>query len=140
MPEESTTPNLVELTRRMMEAANRHDLDTVMRFYAPDAVWDLSDTGIGTYEGATAIGSFLEDWWGTWGGHLIEVEEALDLGHGVVFSSQREDSRIADSEGHVEQRVHWVLLWVDGLIRRQTVYLDIDDARAAAERLAESRG
>jgi ketosteroid isomerase-like protein len=110
-----------------------------MQFYAPDAVWDLSQVGIGTYEGAAAIGSFLEDWWETWGGHLIEVEEALDLGNGVVFSSQREDSRLADSEGHVEQRVQWVIEWTNGLINRQTAYLDIDEAREAADRLAESR-
>jgi len=35
MSEESTTPDLAELTRRAMEASNRHDLDTVMQFYAP---------------------------------------------------------------------------------------------------------
>jgi ketosteroid isomerase-like protein len=139
MSQQSTTPDLVELTRRMMEAANRHDLDTVMQFYAPDAVWDLSEVGIGTYEGAAAIGGLLESWWGTWGGHLIEVEEALDLGNGVVFSSQREDSRLAGSEGHVEQRVQWVIEWTNGLIKRQTGYRDIDEARAAAKRLAEER-
>jgi hypothetical protein len=35
-----------------------------------------------------------------------------------------------------------VMLWVDALIVRNTVYLesDIDEARAAAERLAEERG
>jgi ketosteroid isomerase-like protein len=140
MPEESTTPNVVELTRRMMEAANRHDLGTHMQFQAPDAVWDLSEVGLGTYEGAAAIGGLLEDWWGTWGSHLIEVEEALDLGNGVVFSSQREDSRLAGSEGHVEQRVLWVIEWDNGVVKRQTVYRDIEQARATAERLAEERG
>jgi hypothetical protein len=35
-----------------------------------------------------------------------------------------------------------VTLWVDGLIVRQTAYpeSDIDEARAAAERLAQERG
>jgi hypothetical protein len=32
-----------------------------------------------------------------------------------------------------------VFLWVDGLIERVTAYLDIEEARAAAERLAEER-
>jgi hypothetical protein len=32
----------------------------------------------------------------------------------------------------------WVL--VEGLIERQTNYFDIDEARAAAERLAQERG
>jgi hypothetical protein len=40
----------------------------------------------------------------------------------------------------VEQRRGWVAVFVEGLISRLTVYADIDDARAAAERLAESRG
>jgi ketosteroid isomerase-like protein len=140
MSEESTTPDLVELTRRVMEASNRHDLDTVMQFYAPDAVWDVSGVGIGTYEGAAAIGGLLESWWGTWGDHLIEVEETIELGNGVVFSSIREESRLAGSTGHVEQRALWVIEWTNGLIKRQTAYLDIDQARAAAERLAEERG
>ena len=140
MSQESTTPDVAELTRLMMEAANRHDLGIVMQFHAPDAVWDLSEVGLGTYEGADAIGGLLESWWGTWGSHLIEVEEALDLGNGVVFSSQREHSRLAGSEGHVEQRVLWVIEWANGVVTRQTGYLDIDAARAAAERLAEERG
>jgi hypothetical protein len=31
-------------------------------------------------------------------------------------------------------------VWVQGMIERYAIYLDIDEARAAAERLAESRG
>ena len=31
-----------------------------MSFYAPDAVWDVSPMGIGTFEGRAAIRSFLE--------------------------------------------------------------------------------
>jgi ketosteroid isomerase-like protein len=138
MAEESTTSNLVELTRHVVEAASRHDLDALMGFYAPDAVWDVE--GLGTFEGVAAIRSFLEDWWGTWGDHLVEVEEIADLGHGVVFSCAQEDGRLAGSDGHVEQRRGWVFLWVQGVIDRQAGYLDIDAARAAAERLAESRG
>ena len=110
-----------------------------MSFYAPDAVWDLSDAGLGTFEGVAAIGSFIDDWWGTWGDHLIEVEEIVDLGNDVVFSPLREEGRLAGSDSHVEQRRGWVYLWVDGMVERQTGYLDIDEVRAAAERLAESR-
>jgi ketosteroid isomerase-like protein len=141
MPEEeSATPDLVELTRRALEAANRHDLDTLMDSYAPDAVWDLSDAGIGIFEGVPAIRSFIEDWWGTWGNHLMEVGEIVCLGRGVVFSSIREDGRLVGSDSHVEQRRGWFFLWVQGLIERQAVYLDVHHARAAAERLAEERG
>ena len=139
MPEESTTPDPVELTRHAIGVASRHDLDALMGLFAPDAVFDLSDLGIGTFEGEAGIRGFLEDWWGTWGDHLIELEEIVDLGHGVVFSPVREDGRLAGSDRHVEQRRGWVILWVQGMIERFTAYLDIDEGRAAAERLAEER-
>jgi len=140
MPEESTTPDLVELTRRAYEATSRHDIDALMRFYAPNTVWDGSNVGIGTFEGVAAIRSFVEEWWGTWGEHTIEVEEIVDLDHGVVLSSLREDARLVGSDGHVEQQRAAVVVWVKGIIERQTPYLDIDEARAAAERLAQERG
>lgn len=139
MPEESTTPGLVERTRQVFEAGSRHDLDAVLSFYAHDAVLDLSDAAFGTFEGPAAIGSYLEGWWGTWGEHVIEAEESLDLGHSVVFSLVWEDGRLAGSDGHVQQRRGWVLVWVEGVISRATAYLDADEARVAAERLAESR-
>jgi ketosteroid isomerase-like protein len=140
MADESTIPDLVGLTRAAWEAVSRHDLDALMGFYASDAVFDLSDVGIGTFEGVAAIGSFIGDWWGTWGDHLIEVEQVVDLGYGVVFTAVREDGRPAGSDRHVEQRMRWVFLWIEGMIARATAYLDIDEARAAAERLAGSRG
>jgi hypothetical protein len=40
MSQESTTPDLVELTRRAFEAANRRDLDAVSSFFASDTVFE----------------------------------------------------------------------------------------------------
>ena len=140
MSEESTTPSLVELSWQAFEAVSRHDVDALMRFYAPDAVLDASDLGLGTYEGVTAVGSVLDEWWRTWAEHLIEAQEIVDLGAGVVFWRVREDGRMVGSDRHVEQRVGMVFLWAKGMIERHTIYFDIDDARAAAERLAKSRG
>jgi ketosteroid isomerase-like protein len=64
MPEESTTPDLVERTRRSLEAANRRDFDAVMSFYGPDPVWDVSPKGLGLYVGVVAVRGFFEDWIG----------------------------------------------------------------------------
>jgi ketosteroid isomerase-like protein len=136
MPEEPATPDLVELTRQAWEGVSRHDLDRVTSFYAPDVVLDLSDVGLGTFAGVAAIRSFLEDWWGTWGDHLVDLEENVDLGDGVIFSRVREDGRLVGSEGHVEQRLGWVFLWEQSLIGRATAYFDVHEARGAAERLA----
>jgi hypothetical protein len=140
MSEQSTTPDLVELTRNALEAGSRHDIDAVVGFYAPNAVWDLSNLGIGTFEGEAAIRSFVEEWWGTWGEHTIEEGEIVDLGNGVVLFSVREEGRLVGSDSHVEQRRMGVFVWVKGIIERHTTYTDIDEARAAAERLAEERG
>jgi hypothetical protein len=38
MPEESTTPDLVELVRETVEAGDRGDVDALLTFYAPDAI------------------------------------------------------------------------------------------------------
>jgi hypothetical protein len=37
MSEEFTTPNLVELTRRRLDAGNRRDVDALISLCAPDA-------------------------------------------------------------------------------------------------------
>jgi ketosteroid isomerase-like protein len=50
MSEESTTPDLVELGSRHLEAANRRDFDAVLSFYVPDAVLENAE-GLGTFEG-----------------------------------------------------------------------------------------
>ncbi len=73
------------------------------------------------------------------GEQVAEVEESVDLGRGVVFALVCEDGRMAGSDSHVQQRRGWVLLWVQNVISRATAYLDIDKARAGAERLAEER-
>jgi hypothetical protein len=72
---------------------------------------DLSDAALETFEGAAAIGVFLEDWRGTWRDRLTDVEEAVDLDQGVVFARVWEDGRMAGSDSQVQQRRGWVLLW-----------------------------
>jgi ketosteroid isomerase-like protein len=139
MSEESTTPDLVELTRRSFEAGNRRDVDAAIGFYGPDSVWDLSPMGLGTYEGLVAIRSFFEDWIGPYDEFEMEVEELLDLGNGVVFFEVRQNGRPVGSTGHVELRYAGFAVWVDAVAARVTNYTDIDEARAAAKRLAEER-
>jgi ketosteroid isomerase-like protein len=139
MSEESTTPDLVGLTRRNFEAANRRDFDAALSFYAPDAVWDTSPMGLGTHEGLATIRGFFEDWIDAYDEFEVEPEEILDLGNGVVFVVICQHARLVGSTGHVQQREAWVSLWADGAFLRTTTYPNIDEARAAAERLAESR-
>jgi MFS family permease len=69
----------------------------------------------------------------------IELEEVSHLGGGVVFAVVIQDARLIGGDGHLRQREGWVYLYVGGLIARLTTS-DVDQARAAAERLAQERG
>jgi ketosteroid isomerase-like protein len=140
MPEESTTPDLVELQKRFTDAIGRGDLDAIMAFYAPDAVYDMSLIGMGVFEGRAAARGFIEDWWGSYEEHEFEAEETLDLGNGVGFRVLIQKGRPVGSSGEVQLRYAAVGVWEDGKIVRMTNYTDIDEARAAAERLAQGRG
>jgi ketosteroid isomerase-like protein len=138
MSQEPTTPDPVELVRGQFESANRGDFDAALSFYAPDAVWDLSHRGLGTFEGVPAIRCFAEDWFGAYEEFEIKPEEILDLGNGVVLAVVNQDARPAGGAGHVRQREGWVYLWARGMVVRTTTYGDVDEARGAAKRAAES--
>ena len=139
MSEEFTTPDLVELMRRSFEAADRRDFGALMTFFGPDAVCDMSPMGLGAYENPTAIRSFFEDWMGAYEEYGMAREEALDLGDGVAFAVAIQKGRPAGSSSQVRLRYAAVAVWENGLVVRSTNYTDIDEARAAAERLAEER-
>jgi ketosteroid isomerase-like protein len=140
MSEESTTPDLVELTRRGYESFSRRDVDALLSVFAPDAVLDMSPAGLGRYEGLAAIRGVFEDWIGAYEEFEFEPEQIRDLGNGVVFAVARQTARPVGSTGYVQMHQGNVFIWVEGLIERNTHYTDIDEGRAAAERLAESRG
>ena len=140
MSEKSATRDPVELTRRLYETMDRDwDFDTLAGFFAPDAVWDLSESHLGIYEGVVAIGDFLVGYWATWEDHHHEIEEILDFGHGVLSVAIWEDGCPRGSDRRVQARHLQVFEWVQGEIVRITGYPDIEEARAAAERLAEER-
>jgi ketosteroid isomerase-like protein len=141
MSAESTTSDVVELTRRFFEAANRRDLDAAQSLYAPDAVWEAASLGT-TFEGVAAIRGFFEDWLSAYEEYQMEPEEIVDLGGGVVFVVARLTGRPVGSPGsELMRRRPLAFTWVEGLVTRGTAYSDsIDEARTAAERLAASRG
>jgi ketosteroid isomerase-like protein len=140
MSRESTTPDLVALNRRAIEAVARGDFDAAMAPYGPESVWDTSALGLGTYRGVDVIRRSLEEWTAIYEEFDVEIEENLDLGNGVILSVTRQHGRIAGSSGHVELRYASITEWANGAIERVTPYTDIDEARAAAQRLAEERG
>ncbi len=140
MAEESSTPDLVELTRLAFEAANQRDIDAVMSFFAPDAVFAGRALG-DLFEGRAAIRGFLDEWFGSFAEVRYEVEKFVVLDDGVVLAAVNQEGRPVGVDGQVHQREGWAICWsADSLIVRLTVHADIDEARAATERLAEERG
>ena len=138
MPEESTTPDPREIALHMAEASSRADFDAYMSHFAKDAVWV---TRVGTrLEGITAIRSYSEEFNASVEGFRAELLEVDDLGGGVMFSTARQGGRPGGSAYELHELVAYVSVLVDGLVESTTTYSDIDEARAAGERLAESRG
>lgn len=138
MSRDRSKASALELTRSSFEAANSGDYDLMMSFYGPDSVFDMAPWGLGTYAGLVAIRAFFEDWIGGFEAFEMRLEEALDLGHGVVFAVARQEARPAGSSTYLRLRHAAVSLWRDGVAARVENYRDLDQGRAAAERLARS--
>jgi hypothetical protein len=81
-----------------------------------------------------------EDWLGAYEELKGEVEEFRDFGSGVVLTPVVQTGRPVGSTGVVRVREGHVALVENGLVLRITTYPDIDQARAAAERLVQERG
>jgi ketosteroid isomerase-like protein len=133
--------DMLATVRRSAAAFDRGDIDGVLAMYGPDAVLDMSPVGMGVFEDRKAIRGFWEDWFGAYEEWEQVVEELRDLGCGVGFGVYLQRGRPAGSSGFVEPRYAAVaIVKGDGLVERIKVYTDVDEARAAAERLAEERG
>ncbi len=132
------TPGLLELMRGLSDAPS---VEETIRYYAPDAVYDMSNLGMGVFEGRRAIRGFLDDWETRYEDLQDEVQEIVDLGAGVVFLDARMSAHVVGSPAHarVNARYGYVFEWADGKVTRATPYPDTEEARAAGERLAEER-
>jgi hypothetical protein len=87
-----------------------------------------------------AIRSFLEDWIAPFAEYEYNQDESQDLGNGVLFVVATVGGRPANSEGRLQEQCSYTVTWTEGLFARVVVRADIDEARAAAKRLAEERG
>jgi hypothetical protein len=92
-----------------------------------------------TFEGRAAARGFIQDWVDAHDEFELVAEEVRDLGGGVAFSVFIQRGRPRGATGWVQFRAASVTIVVDGLAERAAMYLDVDQARAAAERLADER-
>jgi hypothetical protein len=110
----------------------------MMRVFATDAVM-LGATG--TQNGAAAVREVWGRWLGAFEDLHVEVDELLDLGNVVCSAVAINVARPRGHSGELRERLGFAIVsGADGLIVRWESYPHIDEARAAAERLAEARG
>jgi ketosteroid isomerase-like protein len=139
MPEKSTPVDLTA-ARRSTEAFDRGDIDGLLAMFRPDAVLDMSPIGMGHLEGREAIRGFYEDVRVSYEGFEQVIEELRELGNGVSFAVLAAHGRLHGSASMLVLCFAGVGIWRDGLVERLAYHTDIDEARAAAERLAQGRG
>jgi ketosteroid isomerase-like protein len=137
MPEESAPTDPIERTYAVYAALNSRDFDAVVGMFGPSPVWDVSCWGLGAKAGPEAIRHFLDDWFGSLDEYRVEVEEIHVLGEGVVWAVVLQSARRGGSRGLLQMRSAPVFLWAQGRISQVTLYRDIDEARAEAQRLAQ---
>jgi ketosteroid isomerase-like protein len=145
MSQESTTPDLEEAVRQALEALNRRDFDAALSVYTPDVVFELAPGGFGMVAGSSVTGHaamrrLWEELTSAFADFEMVVEESHDLGCGVTVGVFLQRVRPHGSDRLVERRYGSVASWRDGRIAHGKAYVDIDEARAAAERLAQERG
>jgi hypothetical protein len=127
--------DLGEALRRSLDALNRGDFDAAVAPYADDAI--LATT-VGEFAGRDSIRGFLEDWLDAYDQFVVELDAIENLSDSVTLATFHQRGRLTGGNGFVEVRHPIVAIWVDDLIEQLiTSYTDIDEAGAAARRLAD---
>jgi ketosteroid isomerase-like protein len=135
--EESTTTDLAELVRHLLDAVSRMNGDAFVRCFAPEAIFL---TGVGRFEGPDAIRGYIEDFISSYDEHSYAPDEVHDLGNGVGWFSVEATGRLRGTSDDVHLRFAVVVTHAGGVVSQWTDYVTTDQARAVAERLAQERG
>ena len=122
----------VEIVRRSFEAWNEGDVPAIRRCYTEDAVIETPITEFGrTFEGDDPLGRWIREMRETWAEVSWEVARIFE-GDGVVVSFYRSVSTGRASGIEVVRDLTGVHHIRDGLIARDRVFLDRDEALKAA--------
>jgi hypothetical protein len=150
MTEESTTSDLVELTRTLLtlgEAGARSrgsqrtsELDAGMSSFSPRRRVRNDPCAWSGLPGSRGDSQGHADWFRSFGYIESELEAIAEVGRGIVLTVIRNEAFAVRSGATVRQREAHVWVSEDGLVTHVANYTDIDEARAVAERLVEERG
>jgi ketosteroid isomerase-like protein len=124
----------VEIVRRAIDTFNRGDFEAALEYYAPDAVWDWSNSrgfNPGVFRGHIAIRGAWRQFTDSFDEVRIELEDLVEVQDGLVITQNV--GRIRGRDGiEVQARSAWLIRVVDGEIAALTMYQTRDEARKAA--------
>lgn len=139
MSEQSRNPDPTELWQSVSEAFLRRDFETWTSFYTAEVVWEARPLGM-VFEGRDATRRHIEEWAAGYEDYAIEAIEDRALGNDVSFHVSRHDARPLGTRALVHEQWAFAIQWQGRTIVRVVAHRDIDEARAVAQRLAESKG
>ena len=125
----------VEIVRRGTDAYNRGDVDGMLEDWAPDAVWDWSNSrgpDAGVYRGHDEIRAFTERFLATWDEVRIEIVDGpVEVEDSVLITENVAYLRGRDSID-VQARSAWLITIRDGKTTSLTMYQTKQEALEAA--------
>jgi ketosteroid isomerase-like protein len=123
----------VALVRRVFDAVNRGEWDTVLASYSSDTEWDDRDLRPegAVHHGIDAMRQEMRAWFGTWSNYWQQIEEIRDAGEEVAVVIH-ESGEGKGSGAAMDQRIGAVITVRDGLIVRTRLYRDPGEALKAA--------
>jgi ketosteroid isomerase-like protein len=124
----------VEVVRCLIDAWSAHDRERMAKYLHPDAVFHSAITNVvgETFEGRDRIVAVFDRWEEEWSEIHWEVDEYIDAGENHVVTLHRVIATGRASGIVTERELGAVLELRDGLVVRQWIYLDRNDALKAA--------
>ena len=130
----------VEIVRRFIEAWSEHDVAELTKYLDPDAVFHSAITNVvgETCVGRDQILGVFDRWEQEWSELRWEVDEYVDVDECQVVTLHRVIATGRASGVTTERELGGLIEIREGLVVRQWIYLDRNEALEAAG-LTESR-
>ena len=124
----------VEIVRRFIEARNAHDRAEMARYLHPDAVFHSAVTDVvgETFHGRDQIIGVFDQWEEDWSDLRWEVDEYIDVDDHRVVTLHKVIATGRASGIETVRELGGVIDIRDGLVVRQWIYLDRNEALEAA--------
>jgi uncharacterized protein (TIGR02246 family) len=124
----------VEIVRQFIEAWSAHDREAMTELLHPDAVFHSAVTNVvgETFRGRDEIVAVFDRWEQEWSEIYWEVDEYIDVDDHRVVTLHRVFATGRSSGVQTVRELGGVLELRDGKVVSQWIYLDRDEALAAA--------